>query len=276
MRDFYLGGANVDALFQKILEKDLEYNAGDMAMELFGLRSDVHYDLLVAAPGWKPQTFIWPEDTDVLFSSLHSYVSGYDLTMGRRRVGWIQTASSAANVLDHLTVCAQLHFDKLVFIGAVGGIDPDFALGDVCTPSCCIDGSFASAYLLEDPRSHRPFETVTPHCPEFISRVTDEAAARGIRIRKGKVFCTDSICCEYYHLPFIRSFGSELVEMETALFYRLVALLEKPSIALLVVSDNSTNGHPLLGRSPEQEALYKQSRAYAIPTLLRMLAEMEL
>lgn len=266
----------MDTIFQSILEKDRKYNAGDMAAELFGLHSDVHYDLLVAAPCWKPQTFVWPEDTDVLSAEIHSYISGYELMIGQRRVGWIQTSSSAANLLDHLLVCAHLSFDKLVFIGAVGGIHPNFALGDICTPSSCVDGTFAAAYLLNDPRKYRPFETVTPHCPAFISRVTEEAAARGIRIRSGKVYCTDSICCEYYHLPFIRSFAPELIEMETAMFYRLAARLEKPSVALLVVSDNSTNGQPLLGRSPEQEAAYKLSRAQHIPALVRMLAEMEI
>ena len=93
-------------------------------------------------------------------------------------------------------------------------------------------------------------------------------------MRKEPVFCTDSIFCEYSHLDFIKSFGAKLIEMETSSFYRMAELMEKPSVALLVVSDNSATGDPLLARTPEQIEKHNRVREEVIPELLVRIAQM--
>ena len=61
-----------------------------------------------------------------------------------------------------------------------------------------------------------------------------------------------SITHEYYHLDEIKEFNTDLIEMETSSFYLMADLLEIPSIALLVVSDNSAAGAALVGRTEER------------------------
>lgn len=51
-----------------------------------------------------------------------------------------------------------------------------------------------------------------------------------------------------YNLDEIKEFNTDLIEMETSLFYLMADLLEIPSIALLVVSDNSAADAALVGR----------------------------
>ena len=77
---------------------------------------------------------------------------------------------------------------------------------------------------------------------------------------------------EYTHLDEIRSFGTDLIEMETSTFYAIGKLMDVPAIALLVVSDNSATGVPLVGRSEEQQKRYNDSRCVVLPELICKIA----
>ena len=50
-------------------------------------------------------------------------------------------------------------------------------------------------------------------------------------------------------------------------------LLEKPAIALLVVSDNSASGESLVLRTQEQKDIYNATRFDAIPKILMEIAK---
>ena len=73
---------------------------------------------------------------------------------------------------------------------------------------------------------------------------------------------------EYTHLDEIRSFGTDLIEMETSVFYAVAKLMGIPAIALLVVSDNSATGIPLVGRSDDVQEIYDRARRVILPDLI--------
>ena len=56
-------------------------------------------------------------------------------------------------------------------------------------------------------------------------------------------------------------------------FYTMAELMEKPAVALLVVSDNSASGVPLVGRSEEDEQRYDRARRERLPHLIYKLAK---
>ena len=60
--------------------------------------------------------------------------------------------------------------------------------------------------------------------------------------------------------------------METASFILMTDLMEIPGIALLVVSDNSANGAPLVGRTEEQQNQYVYGRDVVLPDMILTLA----
>ena len=186
-------------------------------------------------------------------------------------IAWIQTASGACNLLDHLAICAELSFRKLIFAGAVGSLVKELEVGDFCTPSCCISGSSALSYLDEKISGGSLFRKIYPHEP-YVDSVVRMAAEKGYEMKKAPVFCTDSITMEYSHLDEILATGAELIEMETAAFYKLAALFEVPAVALLVVSDNSASGKPLLGRGEELDARYHHARSRIVPDLICAIA----
>ena len=257
---------------ERIIANIKRYNAGEMCAEVFGFDKNVAYDALVAAPGWKPTKIIKDPAYKVTPLATHSYVSGYLVERDGVKIAWAQTSSGAGSLFDNLVICAEMKFKKLIFAGAAGGLSPDFKIGDFCTPAECISGVYIDHYLGERlDKEYRPFSRVYPD-PAFVDRVSRLSAGCGCPLRQAKVFSTESIALEYSHLPGIKATGAQLIEMETSTFYRLAAMIEVPAIALLIVSDNSATGDPLLGRGEERDKSYGRARSVIIPEMICNIA----
>ena len=249
-----------------------KYNSDNMAYHAFGLCAEEQYDALVVAPSFTPYALHMDETCNVFTMREGSYIAGYQIEKGGLKIAWIKIGSSAGNLIDHLSLCTELSFRKLIFVGAVGGLKPGFSLGDVCVPSRSISGSYADAYLMKASiRETMQFDVVYPD-----ARMTDEvmriAAEKGFTIKQGSVFCTPSIALEYLHLDEIRQFDADLIEMETSSFFLMTDLFELPGAALLVVSDSSASVVPLVGKTDEQRQRYEYGKTVVLPELILALA----
>lgn len=255
----------------EIMDKFHQYNSDNMAYQAFGLDSAEHYDALVVAPGFSPYKLKMEEYCRVTTLKEEAYLAGYLVEKDKLKIAWIKTASSDSNLIDHLALCAELTFDKLIFIGAVGALKPEFGLGDLCTPSYSIAGGIAHTYLKDSIKDYVPFERIEPHM-EFVDDVVNLAKENDYELKKASVFCTPSIAAEYYHLHEIKEFNTDLIEMETASFYIMADLLEIPAVALLVVSDNSATGAALVGRTEEEQKKYDYGRNIVLPDMILKVA----
>ena len=164
----------------------------DIAMYEFGLSREKHYDVLVVAPGWKPTKIMVDYDVEITCTKEHSYISGYEVKGKDFLLGWIQCSTGASSLIDELSTCAYLNFDKMVVVGAVGSLVSEIGLGTLCTPEWSISGNLANGYLLEDIRQYKPFGKVYPNNPSFVQKVMEHYPDM-IQV---PVFCTDSIFCE--------------------------------------------------------------------------------
>ena len=182
------------------LENMRRHNAGVMSRECFGFEPDVPYDALVVATSWKPDKTVLDPSFTVTQLTQHAYFSGFLVEKEGRRIAWAQTASGACNVLDHILVCAELSFRKMIFAGAVGGLTAAFPVGTICTPEVCFDGTYAGAYFEEKLPAFTPGGPVLPPDRAYVDRVAALGRRLGYEIKPGKVFCTDSIALEYSHL----------------------------------------------------------------------------
>ena len=238
---------------KNILDTFHKYNSEHMAAQAFGFSEDIVYDALVVAPSFTPYKLGMDAMCKVTTLKEGAYLGGYLVEKDDLNIAWIKIGSSAGNLIDHLALCAELLIKKLIFIGAVGGLKPEFRLGDVCTPSYSISGSYADAYLMkESVHDNMLFSKVVPDA-KYVDHIIQVGKKKGYDIRKASVFCTPSIALEYTHLEEIKTFDTDLIEMETSSFYLMTDLFELPGIALLVVSDNSASGAALVGRTPEQQ-----------------------
>ena len=211
---------------------------------------------------------------DVVTLKEGQYIAGYLVKKDNKKIAWIKISSSESNLIDHVSICAELKFKKMIFIGAAGALKPEFEIGDICTPSFSIAGDNAHTFLKESIDDYIPYEKVEPDM-KFIDDVIARESKKNITIKKASVFCTPSIALEYIHLNEIKNFNTDLIEMETAGFYLMADLIEVPSIALLVVSDNSSTGVALIGRTKEEQNNYNHGRYDLLPTLIFDIVNMK-
>ena len=256
---------------QKIMEKFHHYNSDHMAFQIFGLSTETEYDALIVAPNYTPYKLKMDQYCRVTTLTERSYTASYLVEKDGMKIAWIQIGSSDANCIDHISVCAELNFKKMIFIGAAGALKDSFELGDICTPEYSISGGYANTYLKESIKDYVPFEKVTPDM-KYVDHIISLGKRNGYTVRKASVFCTASIALEYYHLEEIKGFHTDLIEMETASFYLMADLLEIPSIALLVVSDNSATGTALVGRTDKQQSQYEEGQKHILPNLILAVA----
>lgn len=256
---------------KRIMDKFHQYNSENMAFQAFGLSNDIVYDALVVAPSFSPYKLKMERFCKVTTLKEGAYIAGYLVEKDNLKIAWIKIGSSAGNLIDHVAICGELSFKKMIFIGAVGALKKEFGMGDVCTPSYSISGGYTNTYLKDSIKDFVPFEKVTPEMT-FVDEVVGIGKEKGYDIKKASVFCTDSIALEYYHLDEIKEFDTDLIEMETASFYLMADLLEVPSAALLVVSDNSATGAALVGRTEEEQAKYDYGRNEVLPDIILTVA----
>ncbi len=257
---------------KQIVDAFHKYNSENMAFQAFGLSEDITYDALVIAPSFSPYKLKMERFCTVTTLKEGAYIAGYLVEKDNKKIAWIKIGSSAGNLIDHLALCAELTFKRMIFIGAVGALKEHFELGDVCTPSFSLSGSYADSYLKKDSIRETMLFSKTEPDMKYVDEVIDIGKDKGYNIKKASVFCTPSIAMEYVHLDEIKAFNTDLIEMETSSFYLMTELFEIPGIALLVVSDNSASGAPLVGRSDKQQEKYDYGRNVVLPDMILSLA----
>ena len=256
---------------KQIVDAFHKYNSEHMAFQAFGLSEDITYDALVIAPSFSPYKLKMERFCTVTILKEGAYIAGYLVEKDDKKIAWIKIGSSAGNLIDHLSLCAELTFKKMIFIGAVGALKDRFELGDVCTPSYSLSGSYADSYLKKDSIRETMLFSKTEPDMKYVDEVIAIGKDKGYEIKKASVFCTPSIAMEYVHLDEIKAFDTDLIEMETSSFYLMTELFEIPGIALLVVSDNSASGAPLVGRSDKQQEKYDYGRNTVLPDMILTL-----
>ena len=257
---------------KQIVDAFHKYNSENMAFQAFGLSEDITYDALVIAPSFSPYKLKMERFCTVTTLKEGAYIAGYLVEKDNKKIAWIKIGSSAGNLIDHLALCAELTFKRMIFIGAVGALKEHFELGDVCTPSYSLSGSYADSYLKKDSIRETMLFSKTEPDMKYVHEVIAVGKDKGYDIKKASVFCTPSIAMEYVHLDEIKAFDTDLIEMETSSFYLMTELFEIPGIALLVVSDNSASGAPLVGRSDKQQEKYDYGRNVVLPDMILTLA----
>ena len=256
---------------KQIVDAFHKYNSENMAFQAFGLSEDITYDALVIAPSFSPYKLKMERFCTVTTLKEGAYIAGYLVEKDNKKIAWIKIGSSAGNLIDHLALCAELTFKRMIFIGAVGALKEHFELGDVCTPSYSLSGSYADSYLKKDSIRETMLFSKTEPDMKYVDEVIDIGKDKGYNIKKASVFCTPSIAMEYVHLDEIKAFNTDLIEMETSSFYLMTELFEIPGIALLVVSDNSASGAALVGRTDEQQEKYDYGRNTVLPDMILTL-----
>ncbi len=263
-----------DLYLRIISEAQAHNNTNDMLKTIYGLDSDEKYDCIVVAPSWLPEKILKNYDCEISCITRQVYIGSYIVKYKGFKIAWIQCAKGAGNLIDTVLTLGKCICDKIVFIGAVGALKEDINLGDIVTPKYSLAYEGGSLYTYDEISVDNFGKKIYPNNFEFISKVTDICIKNNISLKEKVVYCTDSIICEYIHLDRIKSLGCELIEMETASFYRCMELINKQGIALLCVSDNSATKISLVARSEEESKTFHNSREINIPKIIFGICEL--
>jgi len=260
---------------QKILQEAKKYNhSNDLLKDIYGIDSKAEYDAVVLAPSWTATKIYKHTEVKETLLVKHSTFSSYEVEVNGKKLAWIQTGMGASNMVDTALCLAESVVEKVIFLGAVGAIQPEILIGELATPEVSLSYGGTVGYLQDKLEGSCAVKEVVPENTTFIEEVLEAADKQGIAMKKCKVFCTDSIVCEYIHLPEMKEIGAELIEMETAGFYECINAMEKKGIALLCVSDNSAADIALVMRDEESTKRYKMARKEYIPKLIDIICKM--
>lgn len=257
---------------EKIIQEAKKYNhSTDLLKDIYGIDSKTKYDAVVLAPSWTAKKIYKHQEVKETCLIKHSTFSSYEVEVNEKKLAWIQTGMGACNMVDTALCLAESVVEKVIFLGAVGAIQPDILIGELATPEAALAYEGTTGYLQEKLDGNCAIKAVVPDNMSFVEKVLEKAEKQGIAVKKRKVFCTDSIMCEYIHLPEIKETSAELIEMETAGFYECINTMEKKGIALLCVSDNSAADIALVMRDEESTKRYKTAREVSIPKLIDII-----
>lgn len=199
--------------------------------------SRIHRDVLVT-PIWSHETFLTVADLDEIVTPETVYslrYSGTPVTLIRSGVGAPLTGDAILALA--CTPCA-----RVVFVGSVGGLLPEMAIGDLIVASESVSGNGFSSYLPKGPLGPVSFLSTAMADPGLTNSIEllgmPLCRDHGASLTKGKVFSTDSIVAQFHHLEeIVHGHGCLGIEMETAAVFRAAALIGIPAAALLQISD---------------------------------------
>lgn len=280
---------------QEILRIAMQCNkTKDMLFNAYAISSNEKFNAIIIAPTWTPMRVNGFFDAQItnckvlaadkakqdshpitrqpLMKKLNE---SFILEWENLRIAWLKTGTCAGNVMDSVLLLSNTKTDRLIFVGAAGGVTPDVELSEVLIPSVCYDYLGATRYLQDHLDGGGFGSKVFPENQYFVSRIFEIAQQQGIDLVSRPVFCTDTIMGEYIHMDEIRQTGASIVEMETAAFYRAAALMKKAAVAFLVISDNSSTGRSLSAPTTEDHIRYNQVIAENIPLLIRIACQVD-
>lgn len=272
---------------QEILEIATKYNyTEDMLFNAYNISSKEYFDAIIIAPTWTPYRINGFSNDEIMkcksSTNLKKQFEGkndripmmkrlsesYIVNWNGYRIAWVKTGTCAGNVIDSTLLFANNKTEKFIFLGAAGGLVSNVKLGEIITPSCCVDCVGATRYFSDRMKDDICDMTIKPNSTNYIERIVTTANQQGISLTSRKVFCTDTILGEYLHMNKILNLGAEVIEMETSAFYRAISLMEKTGIAFLVISDNYSIGGSLSAPDKMFFEHYNDVIKYNIPKLI--------
>lgn len=244
-------------------------SADDMLLATYGIASDERFDCVFVAPSWTVDKVFDITKVEIKKVYEDPYSVSFEIQFGNKKYLYVKLQIGAPNIIDFCLLCYKLKCDNFVFVGAVGALVPEINVGDVIVPTYAISGNGATAYLCENLGEKKLFDKAyaTPEFSDEIKEICDKKEMKPLDV---PVISVDSIVAEYIHVEAFKKMGAKAIEMEAATFFEAMNYIKKNAAALLVVSDNSSTGKHLIGRTDEDKINYHKSRSKLADILLSL------
>lgn len=187
--------------------------------------------------------------------------------VGGRRL-WFVVTFGAAMAATYAHLAAKLGARALVQLGAMGGLQPDWHVGDILVPSSVVGRDGVSRQLSRN----RPIQPD----PALSRDLAAALAAAGLSVRDGALVTTTTISFERpMDIVRWRRAGYAGVEMETAATMAVAQHYGASTAAALILLDNLAADHTVFHVTDEERARTSAAREpvtrAAAASLVRML-----
>ena len=229
----------------------------DIGRHSVGVPPEQVNENVIIAPSWEPRMF--PDlGSATLLTSERATIKVWEIDNDGEKYTYIKTGIGSPLVMEVILGLGLTKCKRIVFIGSVGALSADMAIGDFVIPEYSVCGDGASRYIKKPTLKNSDVfgEKAFPNKVFFDKAkiITDKICEENnVPQHVGKNFSTDSIFAEYFHIDEIVALGCNTIEMETAAGFEASAVAKIPMIALFSVSDNTFAGKSLTGGRTEDE-----------------------
>ena len=227
---------------------------------------------VIVTPCWHPKEFL----ADGV-GSIKTIAEGnvyethiYEISYQNQPISLVCSGIGAPQTGDVVLALGCTPCRHLVFTGSFGGLTEDLKIGDLFTITESIGGDGYSSYLAKDELTPNAF--LKPAVPDpglnslLEAYAQEHTAASGVRLHRGRIFTTDTIVAQYFHLDeMVEKYGCSGIEMETSAVFNCAGLNGIAATALLIVSDVIPTGKNLFsGRTQGDRDRYHEIKR-AVP-----------
>lgn len=230
---------------------------------VFGCRPDEVAEAVVITPFVPLKAFRHHIEQERVTLSPPFFYKGFTAEAAGERVSVIHTGVGPSRVGDCLGFLALTPARRVVFAGAVGGLNQSHRIGEYFFATGATNGEGYTRYV-QTPFADLVGSAVTVPCDgQFHAGTWNFLAKRGWKVHRGALFTVGCITCESrQNLEILRDFGHQAVEMELSAFFAAARHHGIEAAALTYISDLPLRTPLWADKDPaEQQALRKAYRA---------------
>jgi len=251
-------------LFDHILNGNKKYGTcpEDIVRAFYNCEPEVIQSDVILAPAWKPDLFdAYTDNIEPIFTGFHN---DWNLSINGKKLTYIQTGIGAPVLMEAVLALGCTPCKRIIFIGSVGGLSPNFNIGDIVIPEYSVSGDGACRYLTDrKPGENDCFgKKYYPDKELFdnaVSKTKNISKANNVNWHIGKNFSIDTIIAQFAHLDEIIAMGCDCIEMESAAFFKASEICGIKACAIYSVSDNTLQKKSLLSGRTENEIEYRKT-----------------
>lgn len=255
---------------ESLLKSYLRYGISekDVCKSRIGIKGEEVDEVAVIAPLHKASGYLncGAKVTQLSFG----YYPAYRIEKDGVSFTFITTQIGACNVAEIVVALGFSNCKKIIFTGSVGGLKPEYKVGDILIPNFSISGDGVCRFFQEDNVSNSddfgkryfPDTTLQNKLIDYMNcqKLTDYKMAN--------IFSIDTIVAQFMHIDELLNLGSDVVEMETACVFKVSKIVGLDAVAIFNVSDNTFSKKSLLaGRSKEELVKHVYTEEVLVPKL---------
>lgn len=240
----------------------------DLCRSRLGCEPNEINENVILAPWWKPEIFADHVNSIDLLSDVRNET--WNLAVGDKKITYIRTGIGAPVITDIVMALSFTPCKKIIFIGAIGGLEEKLKIGDFIIPKYSVCGNGACRYLTDGKltnndcfgRKYYPNKDVYNNIISVIENISEQTP---INWHEGICFSIDTLIAELAHVEEIIGMGCNCIEMETAALFKVSEICGIKAGAILNISDNPIKSKSLFSGRTDNEM---ENRKHIIKSIL--------